>query len=312
MNPLRRADYRATRAAASKINRHPRENGTAISPSRQLAAPLEAPPSAALRPFFGFYGGKWRDALKHYPPPKHSSVVEPFAGSAGYSIRYPARRVILCEIDPILAQIWTYLIGVRAAEILAIPDITIGGTIDDLKVCQEAKWLVGLWLNRGVSNPRLRPSKWMRDGIRPGSFWGCRVRQTIASQLDSIRHWEIHNGSYKDVPAPRTATWFIDPPYQKAGQHYKFGSADIDYNDLALWCKARRGQVMVCENAGADWLPFRRLADVKTTRSERRSMEVLWTNDLALGTRRRSNKGSVEWRIRRGASAQGKTERSSR
>jgi hypothetical protein len=49
-----------------------------------------------LRPFFGYYGGKWRDAVKHYPPPEHTRIVEPFAASAGYSLRYPDRKVILC------------------------------------------------------------------------------------------------------------------------------------------------------------------------------------------------------------------------
>src|SRR5690606_30076826 len=33
-----------------------------------------------LRPFFGFYGGKWRDTLKLYPRPEYDVVIEPFAG----------------------------------------------------------------------------------------------------------------------------------------------------------------------------------------------------------------------------------------
>ena len=144
-----------------------------------------------LRPFFGYYGGKWRDAIKHYPKPQYDTIVEPFAGSAGFSLRYADRVVILCEIDPVLAEVWRYLIRVRAKEILSIPDIALDESVDDLDIPQEAKWLVGFWLNRGTSSPRKSPSKWMRDGIRPGSFWGPRVRQTIASQVDSIRHWKL-------------------------------------------------------------------------------------------------------------------------
>lgn len=232
-----------------------------------------------LRPFFGYYGGKWRDALRHYPEPTFDTIIEPFAGSAGYSLRYASRKVILCEIDPVLAAIWQYLIRVRTSEILAIPDLEHDQSVDDLKLCQEAKWLVGLWLNRGIASPRKTPSKWMRDGIRPGSFWGERVRTTIASQVESIRHWKVVRSSYVDCPASKKATWFIDPPYEKAGKHYRFSSELIDYDALAAWSRSRSGQVIVCENAGAQWLPFRELGDVKTTRSNRRSKEVVWVSN---------------------------------
>jgi site-specific DNA-adenine methylase len=233
-----------------------------------------------VRPFFGFYGGKWRDALKHYPGPIHDTVVEPFAGSAGYAMRYYDRKVVLCEVDPVLAGVWTYLIAVSPEEIRSIPDLEDGQTVDDLDVCEEARWLVGFWLNRGASRPRRSPSRWMRERIRPGSFWGDRVRETIASQVDLIRHWEVHNLSYEECPVGSEATWFIDPPYQFAGQHYHFGSDGIDYGALADWCMSRPGQVIVCENAGADWLPFEDLADVKTTRAGSRSKEVAWLGDV--------------------------------
>jgi len=118
--------------------------------------------SVRLRPFFSYYGGKWRDTPANYPSPSHAVIVEPFAGSAGYSLRYPAAQVLLCEVDPILVGLWDYLIRARAREIRAIPDLPVGGTVDDLPVVQEARWLVGFWLNRGVSAPRLRASKWMR------------------------------------------------------------------------------------------------------------------------------------------------------
>ena len=209
--------------------------------------------------------------------------MEAFAGSAGYALRYPRRKVILCEIDPILAGIWRYLIRVEPKEILAIPDIESDGSVEDLKVSEEARWLVGFWLNRATASPRRSPSKWMRDGIRPGSFWGERVRQTIASQVDEIRHWEVYEGSYADLPQLHVATWFVDPPYETAGKHYRFGSEQIDYAALADWCTSRPGQVIVCENKGAHWLPFSDLADVKTTRAKMRSREVVWISSEKIG-----------------------------
>lgn len=229
-----------------------------------------------MRPFFGFYGGKWRDAPKYYPAPQHYTIVEPFAGSAGYSVRYSDRKVILGEKDAVIFGVWDYLIRAPARDILAIPDLAPGQTVADLPVCQEARWLVGFWLNRGASRPRIGPSAWMRNGIRPGSFWGERVRRTIAAQVDRIRHWQVFNCSYEELPFSGEATWFVDPPYQNQGKYYHHGPEDVDFKMLAAWCRMRRGQVIVCENEGADWLPFTPLADVKTTRANSRSVEVAW------------------------------------
>lgn len=179
--------------------------------------PAVGTPGRGLRPFFGFYGGKWRDTPKHYPPPRYDTIVEPFAGSAGYSVRYADRKVILGEKDEVIYGVWHYLIHVSSDEVRAIPDLEPGQSVADLDIPQEARWLVGFWLNRGASRPRTGPSAWMRDGIRPGSFWGDRVRETIALQVDSIRHWKVYNCSYETLPSHVRghATWFIDPPYQK-------------------------------------------------------------------------------------------------
>jgi hypothetical protein len=49
----------------------------------------------------------------------------------------------------------------------------------------------------------------------------------------------------------------------------------IDYPVLGAWCKDRQGQVIVCEGADADWLPFEPLADV-TAYGGKRSAEVVW------------------------------------
>lgn len=236
--------------------------------------------SSIRGPFFCYYGGKWRIAGKFYPEPRHNVIVEPFAGSAGYALRYPDRSVILCERDPIVASVWRYLIRASASDISALPDLGRGQTVEDLQVSQEARWLIGFWLNKGVSRPRKRPSKWMRSGIRPGSFWGPRVRLQIASQVKAIRHWRVYECSYEDCPEVGQATWFIDPPYEAAGKHYAFGSEQIDYTALALWCRSRFGQVIVCENEGATWLPFSPLARTKTARSKR-SSEALWLSEAA-------------------------------
>ena len=78
------------------------------------------------------------------------------------------------------------------------------------------------------------------------------------------------------------ATWFVDPPYADAGRAYKHGAQGIDFSALADWCRSRNGQTVVCENFGADWLPFREFRDIKGTAGARRSgvsKEVIWTSE---------------------------------
>lgn len=236
-----------------------------------------------LRPFFTFYGGKWR-AAPHYPAPAHDTIVEPFAGAAGYSVRHHARRVILVERDPAVAATWRYLLRVSPDEVANLPDLAPGQSVDDLAVVPEARLLIGWWLNKGTASPRKSPGAWMRSGIRPLSMWGPEVRQRIASQVEHIRHWTLIEGTYRDAPDIE-ATWFIDPPYFVAGKHYRHGASGIDYTDLAGFCRECRGQVVVCENDGATWLPFRPYRAIKASEGKhggRVSMEAVWTNEVKL------------------------------
>jgi hypothetical protein len=231
-----------------------------------------------VRPFFSYYGGKWL-AAPAYPAPRHDLIVEPFAGSAGYATRHHTRNVLLVDADPTIAALWAYLIAVRASEIRALP-LVVEST-DALPVAEEARSLIGFWLNKGCASPRKRPSAWMRSGIRPGCFWGEAVRDRLAVQVEQIRHWQVANDNYEAAPDVE-ATWFVDPPYIAAGRHYVFSLRVGAYEYLADFCRARRGQAIVCEQAGATWLPFRRFRSIKGTEGrgrKGRSDEVVWTND---------------------------------
>jgi site-specific DNA-adenine methylase len=230
-----------------------------------------------LQPFWAYYGGKWRAAPK-YPYPQYDVIIEPFAGAAGYSTRYYDRRVTLLEKDGRIASLWMYLTQVEPSEILSIPLLATDQTVDDLNVCEEAKTLVGFWINKGSAQPKKAQSKWMLTG-GPG-FWSEIIRARIARQVTKIRHWTVHHGSYDEV-GNAEATWFIDPPYMDAGIYYRHSSKSIDYPALADWCLERLGQVIVCENTGATWLPFRHLASIRgnrTSGSASSSKEATWTN----------------------------------
>lgn len=231
-----------------------------------------------LKPFFKYFGAKWRIAPR-YPTPTHDTIVEPFAGAAGYSHRYPDKQVVLVDAYEVVVGIWQYLTRVSPEEVLALPDVV--ETVDELVgVPQEARWLIGFWVNAGVSAPCKKPSKWMKSGESPGAYWGESARRRIAGQVELIRHWRVIHGSYRDAPDVE-ATWFVDPPYQVRGKDYPH--ADVDYEHLGRWCEERLGQVMVCENAGATWLPFEPFHDAHATPGSRRkrdrSKEVLWLAD---------------------------------
>lgn len=232
-----------------------------------------------MKPFFTFYGGKWR-AAPRYPAPTRETIVEPFAGAAGYSVRHHGSRVILVEKDARIAALWRYLIAASPDEIMSLPDIRHDQTIDDLGLPDGPRWLVGFWLNKGSNGPRRSPGAWMRSGTHNTSFWGPAIRARVASQVDAIKHWTVIHGDYSDAPDIE-ATWFIDPPYKGAGSIYKHSSREIDFDALASWCRSRRGQVMVCENDGANWLPFEYFMDAKSTEGRRGksvSKEAIWRN----------------------------------
>lgn len=213
-----------------------------------------------LRPFFYYYGGKYRLASK-YPAPANTLVVEPFAGAAGYATRYHTHRVQLYDISPYVVGTWDYLIRATSREIRRLP-LYDGSwsTVDDLThLCQEARWIIGWWLNHGTTSPHKTPSAWMRSTHSPTTWWGPEIRDRLACQVDEIRHWRATLRSWDRVPTGRRATWFIDPPYDNfAGARYPF--SDVDYTALGRWCRSLPGQVIVCENDGASWLPFKPMA----------------------------------------------------
>lgn len=209
---------------------------------------------------------------RYYPPPEHSTIIEPFAGAAGYSVRWskPRNKVILLDKSEYIVGAWDYLIRTPSAEILKLPLMDPGDDVNDLSICQEAKWLIGFWINQGSSMPKRTMGG--RSSNSKFGTWGEAPRARLAKQAESIRHWEIHHGDYAEAPDIE-ATWFIDPPYQDQGKQYRHQIEN--YSELAEWCRARRGQVMVCESEGATWLPFTPVTTVVGA-THQKTTEVLY------------------------------------
>lgn len=234
-----------------------------------------------LRPFWRYYGAKWRIAPR-YPAPRHRTIIEPFAGAAGYSLRYPDREVILVEKYHVIAEIWRWLIAATSDEVRAIPTVD---AVADLPawVPDGARWLVGFNLNSGTTAPcnilSAGAQRMNATGTRHYG-WSIEQRERVASQVTAIRHWRVIEGDYTSAPDIE-ATWLIDPPYRgRPGAHYIHSSTRIDYAALARWCRARRGQTIVCEAAGADWLPFAPFGGTRGM-SGAASREAIWWQDSA-------------------------------
>jgi site-specific DNA-adenine methylase len=215
---------------------------------------------AGLRQFFSYFGSKVALA-KHYPAPEFDTIIEPFAGSAGYACLYHERDVRLFDIDPVIVGIWEYLIAASERDILGLP-LDVAG----VKMLSKAERdFIGFWNVRCGSHPQHQPTPWSLSGLYPSSFWSERTRVRIAGQVEKISHWKVTQGSYAAIPnAP--ATWFIDSPYEAQGKRYAFGSSGIDYAHLAAWVRERSGQKIVCEDAAATWLPFTPLYENRTVK----------------------------------------------
>jgi len=231
-----------------------------------------------LDPFFPYYGS-CHSMARLYPRPRYGRLIEPFAGSACYSLHHPDRDVVLVERDPVIAELWRWLLRVTPAEVLALPDLEPGQSTDDLEVCSAAKSLIGFWLNAGTAAPCKRFTSWAAMQEQQKTlYWSAKVRHRIARQLEAIRHWTVVEGDAMATTIYGAATRFVDPPYfGRPGSHYRYGSRLIDYRELGAWCRLLPGQVMVREQLGATWLPFERLGVVNGQRGK--STEVAWFSD---------------------------------
>lgn len=217
---------------------------------------------------FPYYGGKKRLAPR-YPSPVFGAIVEPFAGGAAYSCLYPDRAVTLIEKDALVVATWRRMIAMTRSDVDRLPRLGSGDRVDDVAgVSDEDKLLLRWWASIGVT--------------RPTRMVTARSASVITGHLDAlavfvpkIKHWQVIEGDYRDAPDVR-ATWFVDPPYvNDCGSYYRHNNAAIDFDELGGWCRSRRGQVIVCEQQGADWLPFRPLVMHRGMRHS--SVEVIYT-----------------------------------
>lgn len=228
---------------------------------------------------FSFYGGKSK--LSHlYPPPEHAQIIEPFAGGAGYALRHYDCAVHLTELDDRVVSIWQWLLSPEIQSwVTQIPaTMPVGAKISESFPNGSVPPGMIEYL-RSECNHGTQGARGVHDQVTTlGSNGWPRIRPRLEYWLPRIRHWTIRHGSYETV-GNRRATWFLDPPYQNpAGARYR--QAQINYPALARWARSRMGQVIVCENQGATWLPFEPLVTRRGIQSRyqvSQAVEVMWT-----------------------------------
>lgn len=207
---------------------------------------------------FYYYGAK-NQLIKRYPAPVYDTIIQPFAGSASYAQHYATKnhRVILYEKDDRIVMLWHTLQKMTAKQIRELPCPPTGhrfepNSFEDMlvKVC-------------ATSNSVLRMAGALKVPARTEGTWPMMMNR-MADRVGRVKHWEVVCGDYREAPKI-LATWAIDPPYQTPaesdsaawfpkGKGYKFNCDDIDFGELRSWVIDLPGQIIVCEQRGADWL----------------------------------------------------------
>ena len=214
---------------------------------------------------WSYYGSKSK-IIDLYPSPKFDKIIEPFAGSVRYALKYYDRDVLLVDKYPVIVDLWKWLQQCTEKDILSLPNVNSGDDIRTLGLCEEALLLIGFEINRGSIAPK--------NIVASFQNWNLR-KYDISKQLYKIRHWKIVCGSYEDIDN-QDATWFVDPPYQFGGEHYKENNEAIDFENLSDWCKSRNGQAIVCENTKADWMEFYPM--IEFSGAYTKTVEAIWSN----------------------------------
>ncbi len=222
------------------------------------------------------YFGQKQAILKYYQEPVCDLIVEPFYGSAKYAARYGLTRdVHINDTYKVIYGIWKWIQGATRSDVYNLPKLTKPGqSLNDIKSLSDPeRWLLGFATGVGRAQPSAKITNFAAH--RQGTV---QLRRDLLKLVDGkISHWKITNIDYSLLPDYKEATWFIDPPYQYFGKHYKHNEKKIDFKKLGKWCKSRSGQVIVCEAGAADWLPFKPLIQDKKLKRLQRDDEYIET-----------------------------------
>src|ERR1044072_6254998 len=104
---------------------------------------------------FSYYGSKSKIAHL-YPKPEFERIIEPFAGSARYSLLHWEKQVHLFDLSEYVVKTWRFLIEGWEPDIRTLPDVPSKVNIEDEwpGLSDGEKYLIGFHLCRGRAKPR--------------------------------------------------------------------------------------------------------------------------------------------------------------
>lgn len=115
-----------------------------------------------------YYLGRKKRIAGLYPEPIEPFIVEPFAGSAAYSLQGNRweRDVIINDINPITCGVWRYLQQATVYDIESLPNFQQGDKLSDVSsLSEDERWLIAFHINPGSnqrSNVVTEFSRWGR------------------------------------------------------------------------------------------------------------------------------------------------------
>lgn len=88
---------------------------------------------------WSYYGSK-TNLVNLYPRPRFNKIIEPFAGSARYALKYWDRDVLLIDKYDVIINIWKWLQQCSPKDVLGLPKLGPGQKFDDFTFdCIEAR-----------------------------------------------------------------------------------------------------------------------------------------------------------------------------
>ena len=135
---------------------------------------------------FGYFGAK-HGMARFYPAPLYNTVIEPFAGAAGYACYWSSlpgsniNRVILIDSNPNVIALWHRLQRMSIDQLMSIPD-PIKGEVTHEPLIAAASGAQGMAvLNRGVG--RVVTDRMVES-------WP-NLKRRLCRMIPIIRKWEI-------------------------------------------------------------------------------------------------------------------------
>jgi len=215
-------------------------------------------------PMFKWFGSKW-GASRYYPKPMFDYIDEPFAGGAGYSLRYHQKKVRIYDNNPNLIVLWKWLIGEATEDLIRDIPISIkeGTDIRTLGLSDGQAMLMKHWQRTNNVGNCWTVSPW---GNKPGQ-WTANTRARVAEEVHAVKHWEFAPCTFDSADV----TYFIDPPYQ---YNYRYLGGFFDYDNLRKQLSEIPSprQIIACEaicpktGKVPDWLDFRAFRRTVTSR----------------------------------------------